>query len=175
MIRIILKPGEEKRILAGHPWVYDNEIARILAPIPGGFKPLSPGELEGGELADVESSGKTYLGRGFVNPRSKIFVRLYSPSKEGVDKGFFKGRIRAALIRRLPSYDLLRESARIVFGEADFLPGLIADRFVGWPGDAVKALLGEGEGPGAGSPGEPLTFEKAEAALGPPASWVAVQ
>ncbi|MDR3139728.1 MAG: class I SAM-dependent rRNA methyltransferase [Treponema sp.] len=168
MIRIILKPGEERRILAGHPWVYDNEVARILTPVPGGFSSLNPEELEGGELADVESSGKTYLGRGFVNPRSKIFVRIYSPSKEGVDKGFFKGRFRAALARRLPKYDLLRESARIVFGEADFLPGLILDRFVGWPGEAVMRLLGEGSG-------EPLSFEKTEAALGPPLSWIGIQ
>ncbi|MDR3167296.1 MAG: class I SAM-dependent rRNA methyltransferase [Treponema sp.] len=173
MKRIILKPGEERRILAGHPWVYDNEVARILTPIPGGFKSLRPEELEGGELADVESSGKTYLGRGFVNPYSKIFVRIYSPSKEGVDKGFFKGRFRAALNRRLPKYDLLRESARIVFGEADFLPGLIVDRFVGWPGEAVTGLLGEG--PGSGSAGEPLSFEKTEAVLGPPLSWVGIQ
>ncbi|MDR1429793.1 MAG: class I SAM-dependent rRNA methyltransferase, partial [Spirochaetaceae bacterium] len=86
-----------------------------------------------GEAVDVESSRKEYLGRGFANPFSKILVRIYSPSKEGADKGFFKRRIREALERRTVFYGLARESCRAVFGEADFLPGLIADRFVGWP------------------------------------------
>jgi 23S rRNA (cytosine1962-C5)-methyltransferase len=170
MKRIILKPGEEKRILAGHPWAYDNEIARVLAPIPGGFTPIPLEKLEAGELVDVESAHKTYLGRGLANPHSRIVARIYSPSKEGVDKGFFKRRIRAALAGRFPGYDLRRESARIIFGEADFLPGLIVDRFVGWPWGTVETGLA-GEGP----PGGSLTFEKVEAALGPPASWLSIQ
>ncbi|MFP3090222.1 class I SAM-dependent rRNA methyltransferase [Treponema sp. TIM-1] len=178
MKRIILKPGEEKRILGGHPWAYDNEVARVLAPIPGGFKPITLEELEAGELVDVESGHKTYLGRGLANPRSRIVARIYSPSKEGVDKGFFKRRIRAALAGRLLGYDLRRESARIIFGEADFLPGLIVDRFVGWPLGEIEAGLTE-EGPlragFSGEPGEALTFEKVEAALGPPASWLSIQ
>jgi 23S rRNA (cytosine1962-C5)-methyltransferase len=174
MKRIILKPGEERRILEGHPWVYDNEVARILSPAPGGFTPIPPGELEAGEPADVESSRKTYLGRGLVNPHSRIIARIYSPSKEGVDTGFFKRRIRESLARRFPAYDLFRESARIVFGEADFLPGLIVDRFVGWPLGDIEGLPGDA-GQGAGPSGEPLTFETAEAALGKPASWLSIQ
>ncbi|MDR2535015.1 MAG: class I SAM-dependent rRNA methyltransferase [Treponema sp.] len=157
MKRIILKAGAEKRSLAGHPWIYDNEVAQILGS--SGIAQLEPGET-----ADVESLGKTYLGRAFVNPRSKIIARLYSPSKEGVDRGFFKRRIREALSRRT-GYDLRRESARLVFAEADFLPGLIVDRFVGWPLEAVEESLKE----------RPLTFEMAEAALGPPLSWLSIQ
>jgi 23S rRNA (cytosine1962-C5)-methyltransferase len=157
MKRIILKPGEEKRILEGHPWVYDNEIAKILDP--GGVEGLAPGEL-----ADVESAGKTYLGRALVNPHSKIRARIYSPSKEGMDKGFFKRRFREALARR-STYDLYRESARLLFAEADFCPGLIVDRFVGWSLDAVENAVQE----------RPLTFDRVEAALGPPLSWLAVQ
>jgi 23S rRNA (cytosine1962-C5)-methyltransferase len=167
--RIILKPGEEKRILAGHPWVYDNEVAQILKPVPGGFKPIPPEELEGGEPADVEGSGKIYLGRAFVNPRSSIIARIYSPSKEGADRGFFKRRFREALGRRLcgeAGPDPYRESMRLVFGEADFLPGLIIDRFTGWPGESPESAL-----PSL----RPLTFEAAEAALGPPRSWLSVQ
>jgi len=64
-----------------------------------------------------------------------------------------------------PGYDLRRESARLVFAEADFLPGLIIDRFVGWPLDVLEAAIGE----------RPLVFEKAEAVLGLPASWLSVQ
>ena len=214
MKRIILKPREERRILLGHPWVYDNEIAQVLAgPGPaakfaaGGSSAIeSPAAkftaggssavestsakletLTPGELADVESAGKKYLGRAFVNPNSKITARIYSPSKEGADKGFFKRRIREAILRRMArhaeyathtgyvahtgqadsdlSRPLGRESCRLVFAEADFLPGLIVDRFTGWPLDALESALKE----------RPLLFEEAAAALGPPSSWLSVQ
>jgi 23S rRNA (cytosine1962-C5)-methyltransferase len=166
MKRIILKPGEEGRILAGHPWVYDNEVARTAGP-------SGPSDLLPGELADVESSRKEYLGRALVNPRSKIIARIYSPSKEGLDKGFFKRRFREALFRRFfpappvspGALDLRREPARLVFGEADFLPGLIIDRFVGWPLEDLEGAV----------PERPVCFEAARTALGPPASWLAVQ
>jgi 23S rRNA (cytosine1962-C5)-methyltransferase len=153
MNRIILKPGEQDRILSGHPWVYDNEIASELAD------PATAAEGGGmapGSVADVESASKRYLGRAFVNPNSKIRARIFSPSKEGVDRGFFKRRIREAIERRRRDYDLATESARIVFAEADFLPGLIVDRFVGRPL----------------SPGE--TAESA-AVPGPLVSWLSVQ
>ncbi|MDR0525262.1 MAG: class I SAM-dependent rRNA methyltransferase [Spirochaetaceae bacterium] len=157
MKRIILKAGEEKRLLAGHPWVYDNEVDRILGN-------SGSASLQAGEIADVETPEKTYIGRAFVNPASKIIARLYSPSKEGVDKGFFKGRIRKALARRF-MYDLTRESARIVFAEADFLPGLMVDRFVGWDlAEAERAVSNR-----------PLAFRDVQNALGPPRAWLAVQ
>ncbi|MDR0402262.1 MAG: class I SAM-dependent rRNA methyltransferase [Treponema sp.] len=150
MKRIILKTGEERRIQRGHPWVYRGEIETVLAG-PGNPRSAESEtgrqtvNLEPGECADVESSpfypDKTkrphplFLGRAIVNPESQITARIYSPSKEGLDKGFFKRRIREALERRLDSgLDLFRESSRIVFAEADFLPGLIVDRFVGAPG-----------------------------------------
>ena len=158
MKRIILKRGEEKRILQGHPWVYDNEVAQILGP-------SGPAVLEAGETADVESTGKNYLGRAIVNPASKIIARIYSSSKEGIDKGFFKRRIRQAISRRLETCDLSRESARLVFAEADFLPGLIIDRYMGWPlADTGRASLPR-----------PLDFHAVSDTLGPPSSWLAVQ
>jgi 23S rRNA (cytosine1962-C5)-methyltransferase len=168
MKRIILKPHEERRILLGHPWVYDNEIASVLDGPQAAVAVLEPGEL-----ADVESSGKKYLGRAFVNPNSKIVARIYSPSKEGVDKGFFKSRIRKAILAR-SGYDLQRESARLVFAEADFLPALIIDRFVGWPLDSFEAALVEHPYEAA-LVEHPYSFEDARAALGAPASWGAVQ
>lgn len=123
--RIILKPGEEMRILSGHPWVYENEINEKLT------YNLQPNlEFSAGDIADVNSFDKKFLGRAFVNPHSKIRARIFSASKEGVDKGFFKRRIREAVGRRRANYDLSRESARLVFGEADFLPGLVVDRYV---------------------------------------------
>ena len=159
MKRIILKPHEERRITMGHPWVFDNEVARIFDGPQAKAAVLEPGEL-----ADVESSDKKYLGRAFVNPNSKIIARVYSPSKDGVDKGFFKRRIRKAILAR-SGYDLASESARLVFAEADFLPALIIDRFVGWPMDALEAAVTE----------RPIRFEDAKAALGAPASWLSVQ
>ncbi|MDR3335966.1 MAG: class I SAM-dependent rRNA methyltransferase [Treponema sp.] len=187
MKRIILKPGEEGRIRGGHPWVYDNEIARVLdgkaakagsgkgAAFPASQKAAPEVLLEPGELADVESSRKEYLGRAFVNPASKIRARIYSPSKEGMDKGFFKRRIREAIGRRVfnsktvnptAGMDLRVESARLVFAEADFLPALVIDRFVGWPLEALET---------SGIPMSPLSFEAARAALGECGSWLAVQ
>jgi 23S rRNA (cytosine1962-C5)-methyltransferase len=161
MKRIILKPGEEERILLGHPWVYDNEVAHILSGTGSGARPVS---CESGELADVESSGKTYLGRAFANPNSKIIARIYSPSKEGVDKGFFKRRFREALVRRAAGMDLYRESFRLAFAEADFLPGLIIDRFTGWPLERFnEAQAGRPPGSAAGED------------LGPASSWLSVQ
>jgi 23S rRNA (cytosine1962-C5)-methyltransferase len=172
MKRIILKPGEEKRILLGHPWVYDNEAAGILAG-PGSAQAAV---CESGEIADVESSAKTYLGRAFVNPRSKIIARIYSPSKEGADKGFFKRRFRQALARRRAcGTDLCRESYRLAFAEADFLPGLIIDRFTGWPLNKFSlnkfSLNSFREAP----PGGPSGYAAVEDALGPASSWLTVQ
>jgi 23S rRNA (cytosine1962-C5)-methyltransferase len=161
MKRIILKPGEEKRILRGHPWVYGNEVERILK---GAGSAGVPAELEPGETADVESGRKQYLGRALVNPQSGIIARIYSPSKEGVDKGFFKHRFREAFARRTRR-DLSRDSARMVFAEADFLPGLIVDRFVGWPLEEAESRI----------PERPLFFEAVHSVLGPPSSWLSVQ
>ncbi|MDR0600322.1 MAG: class I SAM-dependent rRNA methyltransferase [Treponema sp.] len=162
MKRIILKPGEERRILAGHPWVYDNEAARVLAgpgvPEESGGPP-GPETLESGECADVEApgpgGGRRYLGRAIVNPRSRIIARIYSASKEGLDRGFFKRRLREAIDRRAAAgYDLSRDCARLVFAEADGLPGLIIDRYTGF---------------GEPGPGEPAPAEQR------PVSWLVIQ
>jgi 23S rRNA (cytosine1962-C5)-methyltransferase len=154
----VLKPGEEERVLLGHPWVYDNEIDSVL-------EGREEARLVPGECADVESSRKKYLGRAIVNPNSKITARLYSRSKEGIDKGFFKRRIREAVLRRLFFRGLSREAARLVFAEADFLPGLIIDCFAGWSLADIDTAVTQ----------RPLTFELSQAALGPPRFWLSVQ
>jgi 23S rRNA (cytosine1962-C5)-methyltransferase len=161
--RIILKKGEENRIYGGHPWVYGNEVKRIVS----GYGEAEAGaELSPGGIADVETHNKRYLGRAFVNPASKIIARIYSPSKEGVDTGFFKRRIREALARR-SAFDMGRESCRVVFAEADFLPGLIVDRYTGWDAGIVVGADTEGE--------LPLTFEATLEAHGPPSVWYCMQ
>jgi 23S rRNA (cytosine1962-C5)-methyltransferase len=156
--RIILRQGEEDRILLGHPWVYGNEIDSVL-------EGKEHSQLVPGECADVESARKKYLGRAIVNPNSKITARLYSPSKEGIDKGFFKRRIREAVLKRKFFRNLSVESARLVFAEADFLPGLIIDCFAGWPLAEIESAVSQ----------RPLTFELVQSALGAPRFWLSVQ
>ncbi|MDR2842543.1 MAG: class I SAM-dependent rRNA methyltransferase [Spirochaetaceae bacterium] len=165
MKRIILKRGEELRHFAGHPWVFDNEILSVMpdksnVPNNGGI-----GQLEKGEIADVETAHKEYVGRAFVNPHSKIVARLYSSSKEGVDEGFFKRRIRQAIGTR-KNYNLEKESCRLVFAEADFLPGLIIDQYVGW--DAEKIFAN-------GNLSFPLDFNTLCETFGTPQKWISVQ
>lgn len=117
MDRVILQPFEDLRLLQGHPWVYDNEIARV------------EGTPNAGDVVDVESANKKYIGRGFFNPNSKIRVRLTTSSKDGIDRGYIKRRIKQALEYRSLFLDIEKESFRLVFAESDFLPGLIIDLF----------------------------------------------
>jgi len=148
--------------------VYDNEIDGVLEgrePRTAYLRYDGSARLVPGECADVESGRKQYLGRALVNPNSKITARLYSLSKEGIDKGFFKRRIREAVLRRLFFRDLSTEAARLVFAEADFLPGLVIDSFAGWPLAEIEAAVTR----------RPVTFELAQAALGPARFWLSVQ
>jgi len=114
--KITLKPKEEIRIQQGHPWVFSNEIDRIEGPI------------KSGELAYVYSSKHMFLGKGFLNTSSKIFVRLLSHSEEEIiDDHFFETIIRRSNQSRL---DLgYQNSYRVVFGEADGIPGFIVDKY----------------------------------------------
>jgi 23S rRNA (cytosine1962-C5)-methyltransferase len=138
-IRIHLKPREEDRILAGHPWIYDNEIAR------------AEGELTPGCEVRVWSARGQSLGSGTASPHSKIRVRMHSRTDEPWDEAFTLRAVEAALAFRKRFRDLSSDSERIVFGEADGIPGLVADRFVGIPLDA--------EGKPAGSKGSWLVLQ----------------
>lgn len=111
-----LKPGEADRILAGHPWIYSNEIQRLNQ---------TPAD---GELVQIKDSRQRFLGVGLFNSQSKIQVRVLSPERIEVNELFFEERIRAALaVRRkyLPN----ATSFRIVNAESDFLSGLIVDKY----------------------------------------------
>lgn len=130
-IRIHLKPREEDRILAGHPWIYDNEIAR------------AEGELTVGCEVRVWSARGRSLGSGTASPSSKIRVRLHSRADESWDGEFTRRALDSAIALRRRCRDLSAESERIVFGEADGLPGLVADRFVGAPLDPGGKISGE--------------------------------
>jgi 23S rRNA (cytosine1962-C5)-methyltransferase len=113
---VLLKPGEADRILAGHPWVYGNEILRLTAPATDG------------DLVQVKDHRQRLLGTGFYNSKSKIGVRLLAPDRITPNEAFFEERIRAALAvrqRHLPG----ATSFRVVNAESDFLSGLIVDKY----------------------------------------------
>lgn len=111
-----LKPGEEDRLLAGHPWIYRNELQ--------GW----PASVEPGDLADVHDSRGHFLGRGYINPRSAIVIRLLARDRAAIDLDFFIHRIREAQAWRNRMIEA-RSVYRVVHGEADGLPGLVVDRY----------------------------------------------
>jgi 23S rRNA (cytosine1962-C5)-methyltransferase len=114
--RVLLKPKEDLRIRNGHPWIFSNEIAR------------TEGNLGRGDLVEIISAQQTSLGIGLYNPNSLIAVRLLSPTVLSVDHEFFRRRLSdAARLRErmFPGSTIYR----LVHGEADFLPGLVVDRF----------------------------------------------
>lgn len=113
--KITLKPKEEIRIVQGHSWVYNNEIAKI------------DGDIKSGELADVFSSNGTFVGRGYLNTASKIFVRILTRRDIVVDEAFFRTLIHRANQARI---DLGYQNAyRALFAEADGIPGFIVDKY----------------------------------------------
>jgi len=115
--RITLKKNEDRRIKAGHPWVFSNEIFRI-------EHAAEPGSVC--ELVDISGG---FVGTGYHNPHSLIAVRLLSREIEDIDTvAFFEKRIAAALAHREALYPGL-ESFRLVYGESDFLPGLVVDKY----------------------------------------------
>lgn len=117
MIRITLNRGEDRRIRAGHPWVFSNEIKEIAGE-------RSPGC--GAEIFDV---GGSFLGRGYYNPHSLIAARILTRGKEDIDSAdFYRERIAKALELRRRLYPG-NETFRVVHGEGDFLPGLVVDKY----------------------------------------------
>jgi 23S rRNA (cytosine1962-C5)-methyltransferase len=116
MIPVILKKKIGLRIENGHPWIFGNEIAETEETV----KP--------GDIVTVFSSEKKFIGKGFINPKSQIAIRLMTRNPaEQIDDGFIKKRIEAAwLYRQKIGYT---GNCRLVFGEADGLPALIIDKF----------------------------------------------
>ena len=113
---VLLRPGEADRIVAGHPWIYNNEVLRLATP------------ASDGDLVQVKDHRQRLLGTGFYNSRSKINVRLLAPDRIVPNEEFFEERIRAALAvrqRHLPD----ATSFRVVNAESDFLSGLIVDKY----------------------------------------------
>ena len=112
----VLKKREGRTIKSGGLWVYDNEIAQMR------------GAFEDGDIISVEDFDGYFMGYGFVNRRSKITVRLLSRRRENkVTPAFLTQRVRSAWEYRKKVIDT--SSCRLIFGEADFLPGLTVDKY----------------------------------------------
>lgn len=113
---IILKKGEGRTLKSGGAWVFDNEIAQV------------KGEYENGDIVSVEDFDGYFMGWGFYNPKSKISVRIMSRRKENeITEEFLEKRVRDAWEYRKQTVDT--SCCRVIFGEADWLPGLVVDKF----------------------------------------------
>ena len=112
--------GRQKKLLQGHPWVYGNESERV------------EGEIEDGGLVTVVDFRGRYMGTGFYNSKSLITVRLLTHRQEEITDELIASRVKAACdYRRFVMNRPGTDSCRLIYGEADRLPGVIADRFGG--------------------------------------------
>lgn len=115
MLKVYLNKKEEENILNGFPWVYNNEINHF------------DGVIKSGEVVEVYSSNDEFICYGFFNMASKITIRVLTLKEEEIDEGFFRERIRSAIShRKILNFG---DTCRLIFAEADYLPGLIVDKY----------------------------------------------
>lgn len=113
---VILKKGEGRSLKAGGLWVFDNEIDTIM------------GTFTNGDIVIVHDFDGYMMGRGFINQNSKIRVRMMTRNKEQqIDEAFLRNRVQTAWDYRKDTVDT--SSCRVIFGEADFLPGIVIDKY----------------------------------------------
>ncbi|POS09023.1 23S rRNA (cytosine(1962)-C(5))-methyltransferase RlmI [Burkholderia gladioli] len=137
MHTVTLKPSKDKSLLRRHPWVYANAIERV------------DGKPAAGATVLVRSHDGRFLARGAFSPESQIRVRVWSfDEAEPIDHAFFKRRVQRAVAHRQAMVSDT-EAVRLVFGEADGLPGLIVDYYVA---DGLPAELPVGQSPAATPP-----------------------
>ena len=116
MTKVYLKAKISRRIENGHPWIFQNEVETVSDP------------CSGGEIVEVFAADKKFIGRGYINPKSQILVRLLTRNKaEEINEQFFYNKIKEAWeYRKKLGYT---ENCRLVYGEADYLPALVIDKF----------------------------------------------
>jgi 23S rRNA (cytosine1962-C5)-methyltransferase len=112
---LCLRPGKEKPVLAGHPWIFS-----------GALEDLDPA-MPAGTLVDVRAVDGRFLGRGYVNPRCAIAVRLLARNPVAIDAAFVRERVETALQLRRTLVEPETNAFRLLNGEGDFVPGIIAD------------------------------------------------
>jgi 23S rRNA (cytosine1962-C5)-methyltransferase len=116
MATLILRRGAERRIRAGHPWIYRGEVADL------------KGTWAAGAAVEVTDATGRYLGRGFYSPRSSLVCRLLTRADEAIDAALVRRRLQAALEYRQAAR-LVASAYRLCWSEADGLPGLVVDRY----------------------------------------------
>ncbi|MFZ9300443.1 MAG: class I SAM-dependent rRNA methyltransferase [Chitinophagaceae bacterium] len=116
MISVVLKRKISNRVISGHPWVFANEVQQV------------HGLAEPGDTVLVETHDGKFVGKGYINPKSQILVRILTRKKnEEINADFFLQRIKTAWeYRQRIGYE---ENCRLIFGEADEMPQLIIDKF----------------------------------------------
>lgn len=113
---VVLKKGGGRSLKMGGLWIYDNEVAQVM------------GSFEDGDLVFVRDFDGYPLGRGFINRNSRLLVRMMTRnSHQEIDDAFLRMRVKNAWEYRKKVVDT--KSCRLIFGEADFLPGLVIDKF----------------------------------------------
>ena len=113
---VTLKKGEGRTIKAGGMWIFDNEIDTIL------------GSFENGDIVIIHDFDGYPMGRGFINVNSKIRIRLMTRHvDQEIDEEFLRMRVQNAWAYRKTTVDI--SSCRVIFGEADFLPGFVVDKY----------------------------------------------
>jgi len=119
MAVVILKPGREKSVLKGHPWIFSGAIQRI------------EGSPSDGDIVHILDAERNYLATGYINRCSQIRVRILTRDQdEPITPDFFRRRLTESIKRRRSLFDSANTNAfRLVFAESDFLPGLIVDRY----------------------------------------------
>ena len=114
---VTLRKGAGRTLKQGGPWIYDNEIESIM------------GSFEDGDIVLVHDFDGYPLGRGFINRNSKLTVRMMTRNRDTeVDESFIRMRVKNAWEYRKKVMDDI-SSCRVIFGEADFLPGIVVDKF----------------------------------------------
>ena len=117
MRRIVLKPGREGPVRAGHPWIFSGAIA-------SGLEGAEPGDA-----VAVHTAGGRFVAAGYCNPRTAIAVRVLTLEDEPVDAGLVRRRLRDALALRAALLPSELAAYRVLNGEGDRLPGIVVDRY----------------------------------------------
>jgi 23S rRNA (cytosine1962-C5)-methyltransferase len=121
-----LLPKVRHRVFYGHPWVFANEVESI------------EGSYYAGDIVEIRDRRGEFVAQGYVNPESAILIRVLSRREEEIDEAFIRGRVEKAIEYRRTMFGVsgtIGEQAggyRLVYSEADFLPGLIVDIFGGY-------------------------------------------
>ena len=114
---VTLRKGAGRSLKKGGPWIYDNEVESIM------------GRFEDGDIVSVRDFDGYPMGKGFINRNSKLIVRMLTRDRDAkIDEMFLRMRVRNAWEYRKKVMDDI-SSCRVIFGEADFLPGIVVDKF----------------------------------------------